>query len=246
MEINNLGYEDIIKNINYTFTPDKIYGVVGNKENSTLFLELIRGLKKSTVGTINKQNLKIFMLFEESENQIFNETIREEILGDLDETNIDLLDICEKLNITEELWEKNPLNLSVGEKRKIVIASMLAFNPDVILVDNFLNCLDYENQKRFIDILKRLQFDDHKIVIIADQNINLLYEIVDEVLVLTDEILLSGNKYNVFKNSDLLRDLGIEVPKYIDFCDIVKSKKNIDLIYRDRITDIAKDVYDNV
>ena len=123
---------------------------------------------------------------------------------------------------------------------------MLAFNPDVILVDNFLNCLDFETQKMFINLLKRMQFDDHKIVIIADQNIKLVYELVDEVILLSNEILLSGSKYDVFKNTDLLRELDIEVPEYIEFVDMVRRRKNVDLPYRDRITDIVKDVYDNV
>ena len=91
-----------------------------------------------------------------------------------------------------------------------------------------------------------MQFDEHKIVIIADQNVNLLYEIVDDVIVLDNEIILSGNKFDIFKNVDLLNDLKIEIPLYVEFVNLVSIKKNIDLPYRDRITDIVKDVYDNV
>lgn len=246
MEIKNLTYKDELLDLNYTFTHDKIYGIVGDKSKATLFLELLRGLKKPTHGYIDKNGLKVFMLFEESENQIFNNTVHDEILYGLNDDQVDLLDICKKVDISDELWNKNPLYLSSGEMRKVVIASMLAFNPDIILVDNFLNMLDYENQKMFINILKRMQFDEHKIVIIADQNVNLLYEIVDDVIVLDNEIILSGNKFDIFKNVDLLNDLKIEIPLYVEFVNLVSTKKNIDLPYRDRITDIVKDVYDNV
>ena len=246
MELNNLSYKDNLKRINYTFTHEKIYGIIGNKENSTLLLELIRGLEKPTRGSIEKDGLKVFMLFENSEDQIFEETIKGEILYGLNEDNVDLEEIGEKLGFDESFWNKKPLDLSDGEKRKLVIASMIASNPDVILVDNFLNLLDFENQKMFVNILKRMQFDEQKIVIISDSNINLLFEIVDEVLLLTDEILLSGNKYDIFKNVDLLTELDIEIPKHIEFSDYVLSRKGVELPYRDRITDIIKDVYDNV
>ena len=208
-------------------------------------MEIIRGLEKPSEGLIDK-NGKAFMLFENSEEQIFNDTIKAEILYGLNEDDVDLVEICNKLQITDELWEKDPQHLSNGEMRKIAMASMLAFNPDIILIDNFLNSLDYENKKIFINILKRMQFDEHKIVIIADQNIDLLYEIVDEIIVLTDEIVLSGSKYDVFKNADLLSELDIERPKYVELVDMIAEKKNVSLPYRDRITDIVKDVYDNV
>lgn len=246
MEIKNLTYKNCLKDINYEFNYNKIYGIIGNKDNSTLLLEIIRGLERPTGGTVEKENLKAFMLFENSEDQIFGETIKEEILYGLNEDDVDLEEITTKLNFDDNFWNKNPLTLSDGEKRQLVIASMLAFNPDVILIDNFLNLLDYENRKNFINILKRLQFDEHKIIIIADQNINLLYELVDEVILLTDEILLSGSKYDVLKNVDLLSELDIEIPKYIEFVNFVSVRKNVDLPYRDRITDIVKDVYDNV
>ncbi len=246
MEIKNLTYKEELKNINYTFTHKKIYGIVGNRKDSTLLLELIRGLKKPTSGTIDKENLKSFMLFESSDDQIFGDTIKEEITYGLDENDVSLEEISEKVGLDESFWNKKPINLSNGEKRKLVIASMLAFNPDIILVDNFLNSLDFETQKMFINLLKRMQFDDHKIVIIADQNTKLLYELVDEVILLNGEILLSGDKYDVFKNVDLLNELDVEVPEYIEFTNLVARRKSVDLPYRDRITDIVKDVYDNV
>ena len=246
MEIKDLTYKNSLRHISYEFTSKKIYGIVGNKENSTLLLELIRGLQKPTSGKIIKDNLKAFMLFENSEDQIFGDTIKEEIVYGLDEDKIDLKEISNKLELDDDFWNKKPINLSDGEKKQLIIASMLVFNPDIILIDNFLNSLDYKNQKIFIDILKRMQFDEHKIIIIADQNSKILYELVDEVILLNNETLLSGNKYDVFKNVDLLDELDVEIPDYIYFKDLVARRKNVDLPYRDRITDIAKDVYDNV
>ena len=44
----------------------------------------------------------------------------------------------------------------------------------------------------------------------------------------------------------ICKNYNIDIPHYIEFKDYVKEKKDVDLLYRDRITDIIKDVYDNV
>jgi len=243
MEIKDLKYKKQLKNINYTFDSKKIYGIIGNKNNITLLLELISSIKKSNQ---IKGNQKTFMIFENSDDQIFNQTVKEEILYGLSEENIDLNDLLTKVLLDESILPKSFNYLSKTEKKKVVFASMLATNPDIVLIDNFFNQIDLETQKNFISILKRLQFDEHKIIILADQNIDLLYEIVDEIIVLNDEILLSGNKFEVFENKDKFGELELELPFYIEFTDYVSANKNVKLFYRDRVTDIVKDVYDNV
>lgn len=247
MEIKNLYYKNTIQNINYTFTHTKIYGILStSSKRITTFFELICGLQKPTQGSVNTRGQKIYMLFSNSNNQIFNKTVKEEILYGLAENEVALDEICEKLNINEEFLNRDIIYLSDSEKKIVAFATMLANNPDIILIDNFISGLDSKNQKMIINILKRLQFDYHKQLIIADQNVNLLFELIDIIIILDDEILLSGPKYDIFRKTEILESIGIEIPDYIKFSNLVLTKKNIDLGYRDRITDIIKDVYDNV
>ena len=91
-----------------------------------------------------------------------------------------------------------------------------------------------------------MQFDFKKLVIIADPDVDLLFEISDVSLILDDTIIVAGNKFDIFANTDLLKNYNIDIPHYIEFKNYVKEKKDVDLLYRDRITDIIKDVYDNV
>ena len=243
MEVRNLTYKNRLKNINYTFTDKKIYGIIGNRENITLLFELIAGLTKLKSGTI-KDNNHTFMLFSDSDIQLFNDTVKEEVLYGTNK-EVDLENIFTRLEL-EDIYELNPLSLSENDKKKVVFASMLAYDPDIILIDNFFNKIDYKTKKIFIDILKRLQYDEHKIIIVADQNNDLLYELVDEVIVLDDEIVTSGNKNDVYHKKEEFSDLELEIPSHIEFVNYVAVNKNIDLPYRDRVTDIVKDVFDNV
>ena len=247
MEIKNLCYKNIIKDINYTFTHTKIYGVFSNSSKQiTTFFELVRGLIKPTKGHINANEQKIYMLFNNSDDQIFNKKVRDEILYGLNDNEIALDEICERLNINENFLDRDIASLSSSERKIVAFATMLANNPDIILIDNFISGLDGQNQKMIINVLKRLQFDYNKQLIIADQNINMLFEIIDIAIILNDDLLISGSKYDIFKKTEILKSIGIDIPDYIQFSNLVLTKKNIDLGYRDRITDIIKDVYDNV
>ena len=126
------------------------------------------------------------------------------------------------------------------------MATMLVNDPDIILVNNIFSKLSDSNKKLLRDLLKRLQFDFKKLVIIADPDVDLLFEISDVSLILDDTIIVAGNKFDIFANTDLLKNYNIDIPHYIEFKNYVKEKKDVDLLYRDRITDIIKDVYDNV
>ncbi len=246
MEIKNVFYKNVFGSLNYKFDSAKIYGILSNdRMKITIFMELLRGFIKPTSGYIENNKEKVYLLFDDSIDQIFNDTVKEEILYGLDK-NIDLKTILDRLELNEEILEKNPFTLSMGEKRKIVFASMLAANPDVILIDNFFGGIDYYNEKLIIDILKRLQFDDHKLIIMYDQNIDRLFEFIDNVLIIDNEIIMTGNKFDVFRKKCILQKLNIELPKYVEFSNTVLEKKQVDLGYRDRISDIMKDVYDNV
>ena len=245
MEIKNLSYKNKLEDINYTFTSKKIYGLIGNKENCRLLLELIRGLIKPSKGSI-EGNERSFMLFSDSNDQIIDETVTAEILHGSDASNDDLKKILEKLCLNEDISEKDPIILSESEKKKVAFASMLASNPDVILIDNFFNKMDFKTKKMLIDLIKRLQFDEHKIIIIADQNSDLLYELVDEVIILSNEILMAGPKIEVFEKKGDISEIEFELPSYIEFVDYLSVNKGVKLPYRDRATDVVKDVYDNV
>ena len=244
MEIKDLSYKNKLKNISHTFTSKKIYGLIGNSEKCRLLLELIRGLLKPNRGSIIDCG-RTFMLFSDSNSQIIDETVTAEILHGSDES-ADLKKILKEVELPEDVSEKEPFLLSESEKKKVVFASMLASNPDVILIDNFFNKMDFKTRNLLVDILKRLQFDKHKIIIIADQNADLLYELVDEVIVLNTEILMSGSKTEVFEKKGDIPEIEFELPSYVEFVDYVAANKNVKLPYRDRTTDIVKDVYDNV
>jgi len=72
----------------------------------------------------------------------------------------------------------------------------------------------------------------------------MLHKICDYIYVIDDgEIIIEGNKYDVFKNYDELKKRKIAIPRIIQFSELVKEKKQINMGYRDEINDLLKDIY---
>ena len=88
------------------------------------------------------------------------------------------------LNITQ-LKERVPYHLSGGEKKKVAIASILAVDPDVLILDEPLSGLDRASKDSIIELLKMLH-DSGKTIIVSTHD-ELLINGIDARIVVMDE-----------------------------------------------------------
>ena len=226
---------------------------------STL-LELISGLNKPDSGTIKigdgfissneVKNISYIRkntgyVFQKSDDCFFRKTIRDELKFSLRgyKSNLDkrIIDSLKTVGLDNSILDRNPFDISSGEKELLSIASVLAYNPEVIILDEPFRNLDFKNKDKIIKLLKMMKNRYKKTIIIGTVDSDAILKLADKVYVLDNgKIISSGNKYKVLK-SGLVR-----VPKLMEFSLLVKDKKNINLGFRDDISDLMKDVYRNV
>lgn len=270
VELENINYSignnKIIKNINIKFEDEKITYLIGkNGSGKTTLLEIIDMLVKpdngeliiddKSINNIKEKELvnirkNIGLVFQNPEEQFFCETVKKELEFGMNIFKYDkktrekrIKDSLTMVGLPEEYLNRNPMSLSRSDMRKLSIACVLALNPKIILLDEPTINLDDLNKKVLIDLLKRLKRKYHKTIIITSHDMNFILKTADYIYVINNGgKVLEGNKYDVFKNEELLK-YNILPPKIIEFSNIVRNTKNIKLEYRDDINDLMKDIY---
>jgi len=195
-------YEDkkVLDKINLKLQKGEKVTLLGcNGSGKSTLLRILSGLyfvdrgeylfedKKITKKSINKEfRKKIGILFQNPESMIFNPTVKDEIAFSLREFEMDEVerrveDIAESFGIANLLL-KNPLFLSGGEKQKVMLASVLVYEPEVLFLDEPTASMDPKTSGWFIDMILELK----KSVLVATHDLSLAYELSDRAVVIDE------------------------------------------------------------
>ena len=247
--INNLTYKydkkiKALDNITMDFEKGDIIGIIGSNGSgkSTLFNNLM-GILKPTEGEILYKNNKlkydkrslynlrkeVGIVFQDPEKQIFYSMVYDDLAFALRNIGMDEKSI--KIRIDKALEAVNgkefidrPVHsLSFGQKKRVAIASVIAMNNELILLDEPTAGLDPESTKAIVEIIKSVHKRGKKIVI-TSHDMNLIYDICDYIYVLNrGKIISEGNVEEVFIEEDKIEEAGLELPW------LVKLNKNMNL-----------------
>ena len=80
--------------------------------------------------------------------------------------------------------KKYPHELSGGMRQRVMIATALAGNPEILIADEPTTALDVTIQAQIMELMKSLQINDHKSIILITHNMGLVAEMADEVCVM--------------------------------------------------------------
>lgn len=150
---------------------------------------------------------KVGFVFQNSDVQMFCSSVLDEIMfGPLamgmtaSQARQRAAELMELIGI-DGLAGRLPHHLSGGEKKKVMIAAILATNPEVLLFDEPTNGLDPRTQRWMIQLLKQLQRQG-KTLITATHCLELVPELADRVIVINEQHRLAADG----KAIDILRD----------------------------------------
>jgi len=224
------------KKVSLSINTGEIIGIIG--DNSLLY-SLLNSLKNDV--KIGFQNIDEADLSKTIYSFLKSNLKRFGNYKNLDKRIIDSL----KMVCLDESYLKRKLSeLSYSERKKVIIASTLSYNPKILLFDEPSLGLDSPSKNKLIKLLKRLKFKYNKTIIIFTNDSEFLYRLSDKVVITKEnKIIACGNKYDIFTNIKLLVECDIDAPKLVEFSLLVKYKKGINLGFRDDISDLMKDIY---
>ncbi|MDA8156205.1 MAG: ATP-binding cassette domain-containing protein [Actinomycetota bacterium] len=209
---------------------------------STLF-QLFNGLLQPAHGTVRvkgraveKAHLKevrrmIGMVFQDPDDQLFSSTVRQEIAYGLINLGLKGEHIEQatawalKVTGLEGYENKSPFNLSGGEKKRVALASVLAMQPEMLVLDEPASSLDPLGAARIIDLLNSINSELGITIVFATHDVDAVPLLADRVYVIDKgEIKLSGPTAEVFAQKDLLRAHNLRLPRVAHLAELLERE----------------------
>ncbi|MCR5350207.1 MAG: ATP-binding cassette domain-containing protein [Acholeplasmatales bacterium] len=182
---------------------------------------------------------KIGYVFQFPEYQLFEETVLKDIMfGPLnfgykkEEAEKRALEIMDLLKISD-LKDKSPFNLSGGQMRRVAIAGVLAYDPDIILLDEPTRGLDPKGAIETMELFEEIRQKTNKTLIMITHDMDIVYEYATRVIILKDgHITYDGNRLDLFKD-DTYKDNYLVKPEVLKLIDYLNEKNNYNICYDD-------------
>lgn len=238
-----IGNEEILKGLNIEFD-DRSTAIIGqNGAGKTTFVKLLKGLLKPTSGEIfvNGINTKdvtvaelakhIGLVFQNPDDQIFKNTVINEVMfGPLnigqtqEEAKKSSLDALNMVGLVDKL-EENPYDLSLSERKLISIASIIAMDTDIIILDEPSIAQDYKGREKIKETIKLLK-EKGKLVITIIHDMDFVAEAFERTLVFSQgNVLLNGSTREVYSHKQELENAYLEPPHVTQLCQMLGYKE---------------------
>ena len=259
---NKVTKENILKGISFKIKGGINCFIGPSGSGKTIILRLLETMIFADLGTIkidgficesknksiDKLREKIGIVYKNPEEEFFMDNVKEEIAFAL--TNYKYEDKEKKVKeslklvgLNDEYLNRNPFELSSSEQTLLSLAISLAFNPELILLDNPFQKLDKNNKQKLINLLKMLKYRYNKTIIIVDNDTDNLFKLADMVFVVNKGKIVKEGSREILGNYELLKKYDINIPKTVEFSHLVFEKTGENIGIRSEINDLIKDVY---
>ena len=237
LELKNIAFSydetPIIKDVSIHFKDRDITGILGaNGSGKSTIMKIITKLLDIKHGGVYFQGKEIIsskkdlyqyrqhvnMVFQNPEQQLFYTVVKDDIGMALGNLGYSAEEIEKRVQSSLEMMdiqhlEDRPLQyLSYGQKKRVAIAGMLALQPKYLLLDEPTAGLDPKGRDKMAETMKKLVSNGTNIIV-SSHDMDFMYDYCDYAYLLKrGELVAQGDKYNLFQQTDLLVDAGLDSP----------------------------------
>ncbi|TRZ54138.1 ATP-binding cassette domain-containing protein [bacterium] len=223
-----------ISNMDFSIPKGQFVGIIGqNGGGKTTIMKCLVGLLKPSQGEIYLENkpltgqkvgdiaTQIGLILQNPDTQLFCMSVEEEIRFGLENLKLEPEEIErrteESLKITGlgNYRQLYPFKLSLGDRRKVAVASIVAMRPQVLIFDEPLTGQDYKGRYELVNLAAELHHTGHTVIMIS-HDMELVARYTERTLVVgKGQLLLDAPTRDVFDHVSLLRETFIEPPEII-------------------------------
>ena len=233
---NSTKADKCLNKVNYTFKENSINfcsGLSGRllrdlltlkKQRESGYIFVNPNGRLSDIGYVGNNPLKEFTC----------KTVAEQMLYFKDNYHLKYNNVQEKIKsallmvgLDESYLSRVITSLSTSELKKVSLACVLFYNPQVLIVDYFEKGLNYKDIEYFKKLFKKLKIKYNRNIIICSDNISNYLDILDEYVIFNNGVLeVKGTNKELYNNVIYKY---IEEPHIIKFINLVRKKKGVEL-----------------
>lgn len=192
------------------------------------------GIDVQRVKNTKEIRRKIGYVFQFPESQLFESTVIKDVMyGPLnfgmekDDAECAARCSLELVGVPDKYEDYSPFELSGGLKKRVAMAGILAYAPDILILDEPACGLDGESREQLWNIIRNLNREKNVTVILVSHDMEDVYEMSERVLLMDQgRIVYDGDTDAFFEDETLMGRYGIYVPDGARLLKTEQSNKN--------------------
>lgn len=235
-----------IRDVNLKIGADEFIGLIGHTgSGKSTLIRHFNGLLKPTSGTVlvngedigaskdalRRARFSVGLVFQYPEYQLFEETVYKDVSYGpknmlLSEQEIDsrVRESLSFVGLGEDVYEKSPLELSGGQKRRVAIAGVLAMRPSLLVLDEPTAGLDPRGRREIMKYVREYASNGRSVLCVSHSMTDVA-RYASRVLVMNDaRVVMDGTVPEVFSHAPELKAMGLNVPQITDIFIRLKEK----------------------
>ncbi|WDV44409.1 ABC transporter ATP-binding protein [Clostridiaceae bacterium M8S5] len=240
MKIENISfkYTDnlILRDLNFTVDKGEFLGILGpNGCGKTTLLKNMCNLLKPLSGNISvgnenisktshKELAKKIAVVHQFDNISFDFSVHDIVLmgrmphqrrfsGET-KKDYEVVERCMKVTDSWDLRDKKILQISGGERQRVMLARALAQEPEILLLDEPISHLDIKHQINILNLCKKLNKEDNLTIIITIHDINMALKYCKKIIMMNNGQIEAYDKPEIVltkENISNIYDIGVDI-----------------------------------
>jgi energy-coupling factor transport system ATP-binding protein len=227
-----------LEKINLEVEPGEFVGIVGaNGSGRSSLCYTMNGLIPHSIGGVVEGRIvvqgvdtsksttaeiaqRVGLVFSDPEAQLTQLTVADEVafgpanLGLPREEIFQTVKDTLKLVQLDGLDERNTHSLSGGQQQRLAIASVLAMNPEILILDEPTSNLDPRGTYEVFSIVAKLNRENKTTIVMVEHQVDLLAQFASRILAMDHgKIIADGPPDEIFSQVDLISGINVQIPQ---------------------------------
>lgn len=254
-----------LNDISFSIKRGEIVAIAGHTgSGKSTVMQMLNGLIRPTEGRLfvsgfdvcKTRNLKelrkrIGYVFQYPEYQLFEDTVLKDVMYgpknfgmSRNAAETAAAYALKLVGIDDKYYLSSPFELSGGQKKRVALAGILAYKPEILILDEPVAGLDAEGKRILFSIINEFKERENATVILVSHDMNDIYEIADRIIVMNNgSISFDGELDELFANDEIVNKCNLSKPDMFSLKEYLKPEFEISSNrYKDVLARLKNDI----